>query len=336
MKRSENKQVKKKVLLPFLYMMGWDKLSASEDINFYRFSQFSSSAPLLQGLRRDRQVSSFKYPQANSSRFTLIELLVVIAIIGILAALLLPALKTAKETAKAAVCKSNQKQCGLALIGYATDFDDWVIAGDCNAVYVTYDKISTMMMGFKYAPSVGEFNGSSRTYPVGIPFGQVYQCPSLPPPQSYNQSGGDYPNGNGYQSNTYQTFGLRRDFTPSIYFPGEKHVATSADLYRKIVKLSSLYKPTELPYMVDAMDVVNQPGGSPGSQIAQWQGWGFGNGEFGNGWSADSSLHLRHNKQANVWFPDGHVGGWGANDTNGWMRPDAGVLGTTYKFGYTY
>jgi prepilin-type processing-associated H-X9-DG protein/prepilin-type N-terminal cleavage/methylation domain-containing protein len=133
--------------------------------------------------------SSARSPAA----FTLVELLVVISIVALMIALLLPALSSARESGRAAVCKSNLHQLIFGFTAYAHESRDWWIVGGDNI-----DSADATWVGFNnpawarvvahqiQAPYVTEqskfagYGGSLQTYSVSSTSRNngAFQCPS--------------------------------------------------------------------------------------------------------------------------------------------------------------
>ncbi len=115
--------------------------------------------------------------------FTLIELLVVIAVIAILMAILMPALKAAREQGKRAVCLHNLKQLTLAWILYADDNSGKLVNSD-----VSYEGKPPVTTWWVHWPT-NDIDSTMWEWHIAIEEGQLYpyckivklyRCPNAP------------------------------------------------------------------------------------------------------------------------------------------------------------
>jgi prepilin-type N-terminal cleavage/methylation domain-containing protein/prepilin-type processing-associated H-X9-DG protein len=252
--------------------------------------------------------------RSSQRAFTLIELLVVIAVIAILAALLLPALALAKEKAKQISCVSNQRQWGLALQMYVSDFSEGLphdgmpqtatapppynhgsySAGDSTQPNAWFNLLPPLvgekpLVAYTTNATAGanaQQNSQVLPFPGGV--GKIYECPAA------QMVGSDFatidatspPHG----ADGFFSYDMNIDLKhPSTIY-------TTYYPYPQMPKTTQIRRPTDTVFMFDCSfspsieNDVSAPDYNSTAPANRWR-----------------SYATRHNKGGNIVLLDGHV-----------------------------
>ena len=235
---------------------------------------------------KTNNIQTAKRKLKTGNAFTLVELLVVIAIIGILAAMLLPALKMAKDKARDIECIGNLKQLGYAFLLYADDYADNLPPYSIPSVpryWWSSDPSAGLLMPYLPNLSKGKHIGA-----ITATERCVLSCPRVPTQKPIG-------------SNTYLfTYG----YNNIISLNAKAHFR----------KLSQFKKISETSLSMDIAGTVS--GAYASSNTKTW---------VDDGVTDKSPVIYRHSLQANVVFVDGHVESrkWGSipdDDSPGWTN----------------
>lgn len=240
--------------------------------------------------------------QARVKSFTLIELLVVIAIIAILAAILMPALSSARERAKSNTCLNNLKQCGLAINQYIDDHGSMIIhcnvAGNSNLSWSMLISKDVKELHTKNNTGRGQLKNYGGNY---LGSKNAVLCPSASPftpqPCGYNFATQSEQDWYGYYSSRYGAPGAIAGIIGdgSILDKDElstwtKRFYVDAKNAKGVAwKMQFVKKPSSFYMIADNFRK---------SKGMQW---------YYNTLDSDIKFHARHNERAGFLWGDGHA-----------------------------
>ncbi len=232
----------------------------------------------------------------KTKAFTLIELMVVVSIIGLLMAILLPVLGSARSQANGIVCRSNLRQLVLANIGYSNENDGFCVpaASDMwngSGGYHRWHGVREAM-AVDPDPAKNTFDplkGPLRSY---LADGKVKQCPRL----VHFVTDGSL---NAFEAGC-GGYGYNMIYIGSRLWRGG---SSFEEIYGQTARMSEIAKPDKTLMFADT--AFNQNGNLIEYSFAEPYFW-VRKGKLQNT-HPSPSIHFRHNGRTNVGWSDGHV-----------------------------
>ena len=231
--------------------------------------------------------------------FTLIELLVVVAIIAILAAIILPVLNRAQQSARNITCINNLRQLQICWHLYLQDFNDVLVPNNSvalvsNTTNVPVGSISTQISWLPDQDATEEVNPSNiingLLYPYNSQLG-IYHCPS-------DTSTLETDDGDPLPQLRWRSYNMSQSVNGDPGFSWELY--NFIPMWDKMTEIRHPDPSSVFVFIDENSDGIldaefgNPPAASPYFEQDVW-------------WDLPSS---RHNRGANLSFADGHVEHW--------------------------